>query len=331
MAEKLMLKDKEVISDPQTQEDIAKQIHMQSHGGINKVTAMIATKYHWVRIKETVSHVIKNCPQCKDSNKVGMIRSDSTRQSRHQSQDESNTTPQAKEHILTQPLNGITPSPPPTQQQQIDEHLPSDNLTPRQQQQTASLHQNHLDPTQISPHDFNIPHHLTHQTNPALHDPTALDYDDDEMSIDPQIIEQLQAQLASETYPHSHHENIFSQPSGLPQYVDASQLQHHPHHHHQDTHDFNPSPQDHHRFSTSDRDQFATNDQPQFPQDGSGQFVHDPGTSMIAGGPHHDHQMMGGDDVDEEGDGGTGLNSMQGLQRGLQLMDYMRRDGTYKQ
>ena len=74
--EKLFLKDKEVISDPQQQYEIAKQIHLQAHGGINKTTAIIATKYHWIRIKETVSHVIKNCPECKDVNKPPILRAE---------------------------------------------------------------------------------------------------------------------------------------------------------------------------------------------------------------------------------------------------------------
>ena len=65
--ERLMLKDKEVVSDPQRQYEIARQIHAHQHGGINKTTATIAEKYHWVRIKETVSLVIKNCPDCKES------------------------------------------------------------------------------------------------------------------------------------------------------------------------------------------------------------------------------------------------------------------------
>ena len=65
--EKLMLKDKEVVSDPQRQYQISKQVHEQQHGGINKTTATIAERFHWVRIKETVSLVIKNCPECKDT------------------------------------------------------------------------------------------------------------------------------------------------------------------------------------------------------------------------------------------------------------------------
>lgn len=65
--EKLMLKGKEVISDPHKQYEIARALHVQSHGGINKTTATIAEKYHWVRIKETVSAAIRNCNECKDS------------------------------------------------------------------------------------------------------------------------------------------------------------------------------------------------------------------------------------------------------------------------
>ncbi|KAI9934173.1 hypothetical protein MW887_005246 [Aspergillus wentii] len=65
--EKLMLKDKEVVSDPQQQYDIARDIHVQQHAGINKTTAAIAVQYHWVRIKETVSRVIRDCPQCKET------------------------------------------------------------------------------------------------------------------------------------------------------------------------------------------------------------------------------------------------------------------------
>lgn len=67
--DKLMLKDKEVISDPQKQYDIARQVHSQQHGGINRSTATIAEKYHWSRIKETVSDVIRACAECKESSK----------------------------------------------------------------------------------------------------------------------------------------------------------------------------------------------------------------------------------------------------------------------
>jgi hypothetical protein len=73
---KLMLKDKEVVSDSQLQYEIARSVHSQSHGGINKTTANIAEKYHWVRIKETVSQVIRNCADCKEHGKVPAVRSE---------------------------------------------------------------------------------------------------------------------------------------------------------------------------------------------------------------------------------------------------------------
>jgi len=74
--DKLMLKDKEVISDPQKQYEIARRVHISQHAGINKTTATIAEKYHWVRIKETVSLVIKNCNQCKEAGKSPVGKSD---------------------------------------------------------------------------------------------------------------------------------------------------------------------------------------------------------------------------------------------------------------
>lgn len=64
-----MLKGKEVISDPQRQYEIARDVHHKAHGGINKTTATIAESFHWVRIKETVSQVIRNCPECSEMNK----------------------------------------------------------------------------------------------------------------------------------------------------------------------------------------------------------------------------------------------------------------------
>ncbi|KAK7971391.1 hypothetical protein PG989_016407 [Apiospora arundinis] len=61
----LTLKGKEVISDQVHQMEIAKRMHeIGKHSGINKTTAVIAKQYHWSRIKETVSDVIRLCPEC---------------------------------------------------------------------------------------------------------------------------------------------------------------------------------------------------------------------------------------------------------------------------
>ncbi|KAI4111452.1 MAG: hypothetical protein LQ339_000651 [Xanthoria mediterranea] len=103
--ERLMLKDKEVVSDPQRQYEIARQVHASQHGGINKTTATIAEKYHWVRIKETVSLVIKNCPDCKEtmrpspaSRTFGDIQtSGSATQSRSRKENSSNNSSQIQD------------------------------------------------------------------------------------------------------------------------------------------------------------------------------------------------------------------------------------------
>jgi H2C2 zinc finger len=68
--DKLMLKDKEVISDPGQQYEIAREVHVASHAGINKSTATIAEKFHWSGIKQTVSDVIRNCVECKELGKT---------------------------------------------------------------------------------------------------------------------------------------------------------------------------------------------------------------------------------------------------------------------
>lgn len=92
-----MLKGKEVISDPQRQYEIARDVHHKSHGGINKTTASIAENYHWVRIKETVSQVIRNCPECSEMNKgLSALRAQQSRymlQQQHPGSHPSTPTP----------------------------------------------------------------------------------------------------------------------------------------------------------------------------------------------------------------------------------------------
>lgn len=66
---KLMLRDKEVVSDPVRQLQICTEIHLSNHGGINKTTSAVTEKYHWTRIKDTASAAIKNCLMCRESAK----------------------------------------------------------------------------------------------------------------------------------------------------------------------------------------------------------------------------------------------------------------------
>lgn len=109
--ERLMLKGKEVISDPQRQYEIAREVHHKNHGGINKTTASIAESYHWVRIKETVSQVIRNCPECSEMNKgLSVVRAQERWRQPQQSSPVplSSHTPTLSQHY----------APPPQQQQQ---------------------------------------------------------------------------------------------------------------------------------------------------------------------------------------------------------------------
>jgi hypothetical protein len=110
--EKLMLKDKEVVSDPQQQYDIARQVHVPQHGGINKTTATIAVKYHWVRIKETVSRVIRDCPQCKETAKAPILNGVKT--------EESSSSKANHDLDITVPNGVVTPT----------DHLMTDNSHP---------------------------------------------------------------------------------------------------------------------------------------------------------------------------------------------------------
>lgn len=65
--DKLMLKGREVVSDPDRQLQIATEMHMINHAGINKTTSQITEKYHWTRIKSTVSMAIRNCAECRET------------------------------------------------------------------------------------------------------------------------------------------------------------------------------------------------------------------------------------------------------------------------
>ncbi|CAK9436983.1 uncharacterized protein LODBEIA_P14680 [Lodderomyces beijingensis] len=62
---KLMIKGKEVIADPDSQLRVCQMVHRENnHCGINRSTTLVAEKYHWQRIKDTMSVVVKNCEQC---------------------------------------------------------------------------------------------------------------------------------------------------------------------------------------------------------------------------------------------------------------------------
>ncbi|KAG0642891.1 hypothetical protein HOY80DRAFT_880895 [Tuber brumale] len=132
---KLMLKDKEVVSDGQMQYEIARSIHCQSHGGINKTTASIAEKFHWVRIKETVSQVIRNCAECKEHAKAPVVKGD-----RFNGSPVNSTPPQPQQQQQQQPQQPGQQHPH-QQQQQQQQQLPLSLTLPQQQLQQPQLQQ----------------------------------------------------------------------------------------------------------------------------------------------------------------------------------------------
>jgi hypothetical protein len=129
--EKLWLKGKEVIADPQKQYEIARDLHHKSHGGINKTTAAIAELYHWVRIKETVSQVIRNCPECSEMNK-GLS---AMRQNQNQNQN------QARYSQTTSGQSPLTPTPPIDAYAQQPSHPPPRQDSPSNQLQLEAQQQ----------------------------------------------------------------------------------------------------------------------------------------------------------------------------------------------
>jgi GNAT superfamily N-acetyltransferase len=192
--DKLMLKDKEVISDPTRQFDIARQVHVQQHGGINKTTATIAEKYHWSRIKETVSDVIRSCVECKELGKTpnpggarkaassnnhsgrrsGAVRGDSNE---HQVQATSPPTAQML------PLQDHSMIPTLSQQSSGHDHTPNPYANPADISLIAHSHALQNSTMQ----------HPLHSQNPMLQDPPASHHPHDHsvyQPIDPQIINQ---------------------------------------------------------------------------------------------------------------------------------------------
>ena len=145
--EKLWLKGKEVIADPQKQYEIARDIHHKSHGGINKTTAAIAELYHWVRIKETVSQVIRNCPECSEMNK-GLS---AMRQNQNQNQNQAR---------YSQPTSGqspLTPTPHVDLYVHLQPDQPSRQDSPGNQLQLEAAQQQDSFPQYPQHNGFDMP------------------------------------------------------------------------------------------------------------------------------------------------------------------------------
>jgi hypothetical protein len=166
--EKLWLKGKEVIADPQKQYEIARDLHHKSHGGINKTTAAIAELYHWIRIKETVSQVIRNCPECSEMNK-GLS---AMRQNQNQNQNQAR---------YSNPTNGQSP---------LTSTPPADMYT-------------HLGPTPPLPQDSpsdQLKMEAAQQQPPF---PTYPQHNSFDMPVDPALMEGIQANASLAELPPS--------------------------------------------------------------------------------------------------------------------------------
>lgn len=211
--EKLMLKDKEVVSDPQQQYEIARQVHLQQHGGINKTTANIALKYHWVRIKETVSMVIKNCPQCKEAPKPSPIAPDS---SQSRKKETGTGTPREQQ----QRTFDISPEPPEQQLANVHQYAKEDAFAP---------------PTHPPP-------------PPMMHEMVEQMPDYSDIPLDPQIMDDIQQHLPA----FQHHPTLnpyemdgLHEPHPLQHEFDHTQIPpHHDPHHHQHPNEFQCVPKD---------------------------------------------------------------------------------------
>ena len=174
----LMLKDKEVISDPMRQMAVARRSHEEGgHAGINKTTSVIAEKYHWSRIKETVSDVIRTCEQCKDLGKSPSVQSQSQNQSQNQSpsqnQNQNQNQPESQpqtfasapgqfhdvnetHNIPDSTTNIMTPQPPPSH----------DTHSVEAANRIIGLHPSMHEAS--SPHEL-VSHLVTHPNNPYVH------------------------------------------------------------------------------------------------------------------------------------------------------------------
>ncbi|QLG74734.1 hypothetical protein HG535_0H00590 [Zygotorulaspora mrakii] len=69
---KLLIKGKEIITDPNKQREISLEMHLVDHQGINKLTSKIAERYHWKGIKQTVTEIISECRKCKMRHQDGV-------------------------------------------------------------------------------------------------------------------------------------------------------------------------------------------------------------------------------------------------------------------
>jgi GNAT superfamily N-acetyltransferase len=248
--DKLMLKDKEVISDPKRQYEIARKVHLAQHGGINKTTATIAELYHWIRIKETVSLVIRNCDVCKEMGKVPVVRADGVTSKRTTGNMHGQGGVSAAGRLISLP-SLPDPDSHATNEQYGDPFnstslsnlgpLSSPHLLDQSSQQLLQEQDHHMHHQQQ--HQRHRQHQSPHQRHTAPtaqmhhHAPSSAD---DFIALDPQIMEDVRNHLGSYIDPShdpSHDHSSYSFQSMLVPHPAASpHIRAHDHHSHNHNH-----------------------------------------------------------------------------------------------
>ncbi|KAI0836999.1 hypothetical protein F5Y06DRAFT_272778 [Hypoxylon sp. FL0890] len=270
----LMLKDKEVISDPVRQTDISRRLHEAGgHAGINKTTATIAEKYHWSRIKETVSDVIRTCDQCKETGKTPSLQNSNNSRRLNVN---SNCTPTGVSPMPSRMSPLAAPEPGSLDATgrvlELQESAPND-LPPLVGHPNPYAHPSDitslLNPPMQAPPDTGLPphhplmqsqlHHDSAATLASLHEAVDLYH-----PIDPQIISQ--STHHHQPTAHHHHPHAFNSfhPSGTvpnssphPSHTSLSgQETYSPHETHVTIHTFQTQPHHHQGPPQHDPDSF---------------------------------------------------------------------------
>ena len=216
--DKLMLKDKEVIADPTKQYEIARNVHVLQHGGINKTTATIAEKYHWVRIKETVSLVIRNCAECKELGKSPVVRADGASLTSRRAPGQGGVS--AAGRILSLPHPSDSTFQDHEDQPQHDHHQQhhQTSVSPQVLNRTlpGSQETSHTHPSQLR--HPSAPIAQMQSTNHSSNHHQQQNIREDYMPLDPQIMEDVRNQLGTynQRTHHSHeHSPTFTPHDGL--------------------------------------------------------------------------------------------------------------------
>ncbi|RDA87028.1 hypothetical protein CP532_3240 [Ophiocordyceps camponoti-leonardi (nom. inval.)] len=287
--DRLMLRDKEVVADPARQFEVARRVHAIHHGGINKTTASIAERYHWSRIKETVSEVIRACTECKDPTKQLPLPAAAAAIS-STSQSQLTPTSQLRDHPPRSSSSPSPSSPPPPPPPPSSSSLPVEHVLALQQSPPPY-------PVSVTDDDMSVLAAAASQPTPPPPPPPSRpsqETSSPETHQGPMLQDQPASQRNHHHHHHHHHHNPSSStasPSVLDPLQPLDSLEAlHPHHHHHHHHH-------HHNLYHQPIDPQIIND-PNHNHVDEDPFAHYP--------PHPDFQtLLEDDDDDDEGNDNT--------------------------